>query len=214
MSQQQEIAADRLVKVIQAVQIGRKTGELIARRGEGVTFEEGTIIFVNGQVTEASVGRRNGSEALNWLSTWSNCRYTFKLSTTSELTSPRTPTTLDISELETLDTAAHPSTSPQTPNTVKQTAPLAPGGGDTTKSGSPVHTLPTPYRTLQIDTGLRIIENIGLSRSHRHLFLLVNGQRSIAELIRLMGRSQLEINALLQDLEGAAVIRIETSSKK
>jgi hypothetical protein len=212
MSQQQEIATDRLVKVIQAVQIGRRTGELIARRGEGVTFEEGTITFVNGQVTEASAGRRSGSEALNWLSTWSNCRYAFKLSTTPEFTLPRTPTTPDIAELETLDTTAHASMSPQTPITAKQAAPLAPGGEDTTRPGSAAHTPAVPQRTRQLDAGLRIIESMGLSRTHRHLFLLVDGHRSAAEMGRLMGRSEPEIDGLLRDLERAAVIRLFTLS--
>jgi len=212
MSQQQEIATDRLVKVIQTVQIGRRTGELIVKRGEGVTFEEGTITFVNGQVTEASVGRRSGSDALNSLSTWSNCRYIFKPSTTPELTSPRTPTTLDISESETLDTATRPGTSPQTPITPKPSAPLASGEGDTTRSGSLAHTPAVPHRTRQIDAGLRIIESMGLSRSHRHLFLLVDGHRSTADMGRLMGRSELEIDGLLRDLELAAVIHIFTLS--
>jgi len=214
MSQQQETATDRLVKIIQTIQIGRRSGVLMARRGEGVTFEEGTITFANGQVTEVSAGRRSGSEALNWLSTWNSCRYIFKPSTTPELTLPRTPTTLDISESETLDTATHPSTSTQAPTTAKQTAPLAPGREDTTRSASAAYTASVPFRTQQIDTGLRIIENMGLSRSHRHLFLLVDGHRSIVELARLMGRNQQEINGLLQDLERAAIIRLETNFKK
>jgi hypothetical protein len=65
-----------------------------------------------------------------------------------------------------------------------------------------------PSQTRQFDASLRIIENLQLSRAHRQLFLLINGQRSIEELILLSKRSQDEVLQLLRDLERAAVIRI------
>jgi hypothetical protein len=210
MSQQQETATDRLVKVIQAVQIGRRTGVLTARRGEGVTLEEGTVSFVNGQVMEASAGRRSGSEALNWLSAWSHCRYTFTPSTASESASPAAGT-FDIAEQETIDTTPLVKTSSQPSLLGRQTSPLLPVDEDAAGLGPPdsvTHSSIVPYRTRQIDAGLRIMESVGLSRSHRHLFLLIDGHRSMTELIRLMGRGQQEINALLQDLEMTAIIRI------
>src|SRR6266705_6406962 len=118
MSQQQETATDRLVSVIQAIQHGRKTGRLTVKRGEGITLEEGSITFVNGQITVAGVGRRSHSEALNWLSTWGNCRFTFVSLESSS--SPRTTGTLDIPN-------PLPSSSIQPP-TPRQTSPL---GADT-----------------------------------------------------------------------------------
>ena len=77
MAQQQELLTDRLVSVISSIQRGRRSGVLTAKRGEGIALEEGTIIFANGQVSQANVGRRRGSEALNWLSTWGSCRFMF-----------------------------------------------------------------------------------------------------------------------------------------
>src|SRR5215469_7579100 len=77
MAQQQGLLTDRLVSVISSIQRGRQSGVLTAKRGEGFVLEEGTITFANGQVSQASVGRRRGSEALNWLSTWGSCRFTF-----------------------------------------------------------------------------------------------------------------------------------------
>src|SRR5258708_2135180 len=74
---QQETATDRLVSVIQSIQMAQEDGVLSVRRGEGGTLEEGTIVFVNGQVKQANVGRRSGVQALNWLSTWGQCRYMF-----------------------------------------------------------------------------------------------------------------------------------------
>ena len=210
MSQQQETATDRLVKIIQTVQIGRRTGVLTAWRGEGVALEEGKISFVNGQVMEASAGRRRGSEALNWLSTWSHCRYTFTSSIASESALPGART-FGITEQGRVVTAPLANGSSQVPFLGRQTTPLPTLDEEASRSGSPgtvTHASVVPHRTQQIDAGLRILDGVGLSRSHRHLFLLINGYRSIADLVRLMGRSQQEINGLLQDMEQASIIRV------
>ncbi|TMD45306.1 MAG: MarR family transcriptional regulator [Chloroflexi bacterium] len=52
-----------------------------------------------------------------------------------------------------------------------------------------------------------MIDQIGLSRAHRHLFLLIDGYRGIQELVRLMGREQDEVQRLLNDLELAGLIQ-------
>src|ERR1700693_4773119 len=77
MVQQQEMMADRLVHIISSFQRERRSGVLTAKRGEGIFLEEGTITFATGQASQASAGRRRGSEALNWLSTWESCRFMF-----------------------------------------------------------------------------------------------------------------------------------------
>jgi hypothetical protein len=82
----ENLMVDQLVKVIESIQIGRKTGSLVATRGEGASYEAGTVVFVNGRVVQAKVGRRSDREALNWLSTWSRCRYNFVLPTGTEVT--------------------------------------------------------------------------------------------------------------------------------
>jgi DNA-binding MarR family transcriptional regulator len=64
-----------------------------------------------------------------------------------------------------------------------------------------------PYHLRSLDDGLQRIAFAGLSRAHRRLFLLIDGFRPTTELIRLMGRSQAEVESLLQDLERAGVIR-------
>jgi hypothetical protein len=64
-----------------------------------------------------------------------------------------------------------------------------------------------PYPILPYDEALAWIERVGLSRAHRRLFLLIDGYRTFPELVRLMGRVQEEVNALLRDLESAGLIR-------
>ena len=226
MAQQRETATDRLVSIIQIIQLGRKTGLLSAKRGEGITQEEGTITFIKGQITETVVGRRRGSEALNWLTTWGNCRFTFVSSDPSE-TSSLSPISARAQENDTKDT--DPRLRQQRPFMNTQTGPLI--GGESNRVGpqNPDTPLPAsaaphvpvapivpaasalpaaPFRTRQIDSALRVIENMGLSRTHRRLLLLIDGQRSIPELIRLVGRTEQEVTSLLHDLEQATVIQI------
>ena len=219
MSQQRETATDRLVSIIQLVQLGRKTGVLTAKRGDGITQEEGTITFIKGQITQTVVGRRKGSEALNWLTTWGNCRFSF-VSTDPAETSSLTPISPEGQKHETKDT--DPRLRLQRSSRNNQTGPLT--GGESTYvvtdrqsnldnqrdpvTPTPETVIPVPYRTRQIDSALRMIENMGLSRTHRHLLLLIDGQRSIPELVQLMRRSEQEIATLLHDLEQATVIQI------
>ena len=55
---------------------------------------------------------------------------------------------------------------------------------------------------------MRLIEQMGLSRTHRRLFLLIDGGRTVKELIRLMAHEPEAVQRLLQDLERAGVIQI------
>ena len=213
MAQQRETATDRLVSIIQVIQLGRKTGLLTAKRGDGITQEEGTITFIKGQITQTIVGRRKGSEALNWLTTWGNCRFTFVSSDTSETSPSLTPVSPKKPENGKVDT--DPRLHPPRTFLNRQTGPLM-----TEKSNgvgpqkpniplpAPESALTVPFRTRQIDSALRVIENMGLSRTHRHLLLLIDGQRSTPELVRLIGRSENEVASLLHDLEQATVIQI------
>src|SRR5260370_36464532 len=77
MAQQREATTDRLVGIIASIKMERRSGRLLVRRGDGLTSEEGTLVFVQGQVVEAHVGRRSGANAVNWLSTWGQARYVF-----------------------------------------------------------------------------------------------------------------------------------------
>ncbi len=215
MSQQRETATDRLVSIIQVIQLGRKTGLLTAKRGEGITQEEGTITFIKGKITQTTVGRRKGSEALNWLTTWGNCRFTFVSSDPAETSPSLTPIPPGIAEHSINDT--DPGLRPQRAVLNRQTGPLLAGESNglvpqksngAVPAPAPSTASSIPFRTRQIDSALRVIENMGLSRTHRHLLLLIDGQRSISELVRLTGRSEPEVASLLRDLEKATVIQV------
>src|SRR5262249_15210459 len=54
------------------------------------------------------------------------------------------------------------------------------------------------------------IEHLGLSRSHRRLYLLIDGHRSIDDLEPLIGRKGEEVRSMLHDLEWSGIIQIVT----
>lgn len=212
MSQPQDQVTHRLVTFIQSIQLRRGSGLLSVKRGEGASVEEGSIVFVNGQVTEAKVGRYTGSEAFNRLSTWENCHFSFVLQPSSQaerLNLAHTDTMGSLPSAVELDMLSN--TQPLSPvlegsRKDPETPPYFAQFASTEEhyfylSGAGV---PRPGRRLS--AALQMIDLMGLSRAHRRLFLLIDGKRSIDELAPLIGRTPDEVSELLRDLERASVI--------
>ncbi len=202
MSQKRGTVTDRLLSVIQVLQLGKKTGHLTVERDEGKGQEKGEIIFVQGQVTQAYGGNLRGQEALNWLSTWGACRFIFVPATVEKTTSPLAPepirpprTTQPLGDTNPRFTAAMPALHQRSAeaNTTDSLAGSSSG-------------LAVPRRTRSVNVSLHLLEQEQLSRAHRQLFLLIDGNRTIAELVRLTGRLPGEIQRLLQELEHIGLI--------
>lgn len=64
-----------------------------------------------------------------------------------------------------------------------------------------------PMRIHQNDVGIQILNRKRLSRVHLRLFLLVDGQRDVEELARLIGKKPEEVQLLLADLEAIGIIQ-------
>jgi hypothetical protein len=184
---QRGTTTDRLADIIQVLRLAHKTGVLTVERGEAgtITYEEGTMHFVDGQVIEAHTGYRNGIDAFNWLSTWRTCRFAFIPAQSSSNPSSYTlqPYRSTTSGSRSPDNEYYPH--PSTPTDA------------------------TPRRLRHPNQVLPHFEHLGLSRTHRHLFLLVDGKRTTTELIRLMQHrsGSDEVYALLADLERAGLIQ-------
>src|SRR5216110_1436537 len=179
----QKIVIDNLAKIIQAIQVGRTTGSLVATRGDGASYELGTLVFVNGRVVQARVGRREGREAFNWLSTWGKCRYTFVLSVTSERAA------------ESLLGGDQDDQFMQ-----EESRPSSDGSGEMNER--------VPYKNKPVGYGLQVLSEKSLSRTHRHVFLLVDGPRRVGDLMRLLQLNENEVLTLLYDLQDTGVISL------
>jgi len=198
MAQQREATTDRLVGIIATIKIERKSGHLRVRRGEGLTSEEGILIFIQGQITQANVGRRNGADALNWLSTWGQAHYIF--------TSPGSDEEADLAF------SSLPSSSPgraatnpglraaQVHTDKLETEPLSENNCE------------VPRICVALSEATTRIDHSGLSRSHKRLYLLINGRRSIDDLEPLIGKKNEEVRSMLHDLEWLGVIQMSSLS--
>jgi Domain of unknown function (DUF4388) len=221
MSEQQEMMTDRLVSVISSIQRERRSGVLTVKRGEGIFLEEGTIVFANGQISQASVGRLRDSAARNWLSTWESCRFLFVQNSSGSgvhNSQPSLPAQGRVTSPPALGPPPHMTNTrrpnPQTPMPSPpegQEEPRLAGERERIGKNGRIDTPASvaPYPTQQHDMALRLIEQQGLSRVHRQLFYLIDGRRSIVDLVRLTGKRGSELYKLLGDLERAHVIRIK-----
>ena len=213
---QYETTTQGLVGIIHSIKLEQKSGMLRARRGEGTMQEEGTIVFVNGRMTQASAGRRIGMAALNWLCTWGSCHYMFISSAReveqSDIFSSASSNEDLLTQTDRLTGTQHADTGPM--GRMPVSLPVTPvpfpqayeANNGARAAPDEYHIVPRSTSSLQ-DT-LRLIEHYQLSRSHRQLFLLINGQRSLKELMHLVGKEREEILALLHDLESLGVIHI------
>jgi hypothetical protein len=195
MTQQRGTATKQLSTVITALQVGQKTGILTVERGEGKTFEGGTIIFVHGQVAQAAIGSYTGRDAATKLFSWQACRFSF---------APLLP--------EDSALAAHLVPHPQTgAKTVTQNGHKPSSGNHQTNSTAEGDMSRRPLMAVpqqSMDDVLRILDRQGFSRTHRRLLLLIDGRRSISELAALIGRTQNETATLLTDLWRAGLTRL------
>ena len=158
-------------------------------------------------MTEAFSGRHRGSDAFNLLCLWEKCTFLFISA------NPQDKPLF----FSTQQSQVAPTTKPLTQPFVA-VSPLrmhaasreeeAPSAGQNAIQPVTLQVTLIPYPTRQTASALRVIESFNLSRIHRQVLLLIDGQRSIAELIRLTSRNQNEMYRILQELEQAAVIRI------
>lgn len=192
---------DSLAKIIQTLSSGGMSGRLIARREMEMRLEEGEILFTKGKIVEAKTAYRVGVEALNWMRTWQDCAFSFHPSRESQHIPVRG------NGANVRNTTGLNQTSPvKKPLGVRrqksETSSLVAVQQDTLFPEA------VPYRTQDNDKALQLLKEAACSRIHRHIFLLVDGHRSINDLMRLIGREKDEVVKLLRDLEKLDVIHI------
>jgi hypothetical protein len=236
MTQRRVTATKQLSTVISVIQLGKKTGLLSVERGKGPTFEEGTITFLQGQIVNAVLGSLQSRDAVASLSGWKDCHFSFSQMQPHELgsiTNNRMQSTMN-----TMSSSPHHHTSPSrdspsftpvppifTHNTGADNMPTQTSGEfpaihvtrhtdqlywQSATHTDPLNRKPNTIRTgATIETIIQAMDRQGYSRLHRHLYLLIDGNRSVVELGNLIGRPIDETIAILSDLERAGLIHQE-----
>jgi hypothetical protein len=197
---------DSLAEIIQTLSSGGMSGRLLARRERDMRLEEGEILFTKGKIVDAKAAYRVGIEALDWMRTWQDCAFSFRPSKESQHISILPPTAPnDVANAK--STTGFNQVSP-----VKKPLGVRRQKSDTSSlvAVQPETLLPeaVPYRTQADDKALQLLKKGACSRIHRHIFLLVDGHRSVSDLMRLIGRDKDEVVKLLRYLEKLDIIHI------
>lgn len=188
----------QLATIIQRIQMEGRNGLLFVKRGEGNNLEEGTILFTNGKMEDARVGRRTKFDAFKYLCTWEYYEFSF-----------RTPDgKILLFSLPSPAPKEYRSPGPS-PSSLRSTSTSSLFDSSPIEKRTPEEVVLVPQHSRhQLSDGLQAVEKMGLTRGHRRLFLLINGERSVAELARLTAFSEDEVYQRLHDLEKAAVIHM------
>ena len=208
MQPQRTAITDRLSDVINIIHMGEKSGVLTVERGENRTFEEGFIRFNSGRIVEANTNQLSGMPAFTYLNSWLACRFSFVVETPNDppfqaqSTQPL-PINRDL-----------PHTNPTTPTPATNyyhSDPMIITNHDDKLYAYRAVQRSRPNIPLRLQAGEKAIQlpenTVSLSRLHRRLLMLVDGQRSVIELARLISRSNDETQLLLDDLERLNFIR-------
>jgi hypothetical protein len=178
-------STDNLADVIQVLQLVRKTGLLqVQRCTVGNSVEQGTITLYDGQVVDATVNQLRGQDAFKKLMTWTVCYFVLE--------------------------AAPPTTTFSDPLQPVAGVPVRVTTTEEQKYSKELSATYSvvPRRLLQINGALPDFNRLGLSRAHRQLFLLIDGKRSVYELIGLIRRHPQEVLGILSDLESTDLINL------
>ncbi len=203
MQPQRTAMTDCLADVIHIIHMGEKSGVLTVERGENATLEEGLITFISGRVVEARIGQQSGMTAFTYLNSWQVCHFSFIAQIPNDALLPPQ----SVQPLPAYRGPASTGPAAKTP----YSNPLAPVSQNDRLHAN--HDIAGPRLTIpvRLQVGEEVLqrpENTArLSRIHRRLLMLINGQRSISELARLMSRSIEETQPLLNDLERSGFIQ-------
>lgn len=202
MQPQRETMTDSLADIIHIIRLGGKSGTLTVERGEAKTLEEGFIVFADGRILEARAGQSSGLQAFNYLNTWTVCRFSFLDHAASDVTMLYQPASFSPpgEKFPPKDVTVPKKGQFVTSHFTQQ------GNDMYTNNGGSVTAFRLPSRSRAGEVALEQPERVHISRLQKRLLLLINGQRSLSELARLIIRSPEETQTLLEELERAGFI--------
>lgn len=203
MQPQRETMTDSLADIIHIIRLGGKSGTLTVERGEAKTLEEGFIAFADGRILEVKAGQSSGQQAFNYLNTWTACRFSFIDYATPDVPMSYQPVSFPRSGEKFLQKDGSMSAMER-----MTTAPLAQQNNDMYRGNEgSVAAFSLPSRSRAGDVALQQPERVHLSRLQKRLLLLINGQRNLNELARLIIRSPEETQQLLRELERSGFVQ-------
>lgn len=206
MANSRENIAGSISEVLELIRFRRQSGLLSVRRIQQGRFEEGEIYFQQGQPTYARASTLAGQEALSWLMSWQQLQYEFVVGapfpTKSSVTLPVAPPT----EPENAPPPAWPApySSPSRDSTGEQPVPPA----QPTQASRSTNTAEVERRIPRKARQEENVMSLPLTRPQRLVYMLVDGERTIADLSRCTRKSVQEVCRLLSELQEQGLVAL------
>lgn len=183
--------AESISDILQAAYVRQQSGLLnieCMHEGRG---EKGDLYILAGQPIYARTGKRSGQEALEYMFTWHTLRFSLVAD------APRPPANLS-SRIR-----ISPPASPFNPPTLPPPGPSmarASTGLTASEQRIPQKMALEHYAVLP-----------SLTRRQRLIYLLIDGQRTIADLSRCSGKTPTEVETILDELQQIGLVVLFTS---
>jgi hypothetical protein len=213
MTKGRDIAAESLESLLEIARRQRRHGLLRAEYVQRGRLEEGEIYLAAGQPIYAHTGRLVGIEALNYLLSWRNIRFSFvtdvpqppvniyfssrQSNTTTPLgvrTQPFTPMRLPVTDGLRWNTQPQPTVQPPSPPVQPPAPPV--------RASTPGIERMIPYK----NGPERDVVSLGLARRLRVIYFLIDGQHSVADLAQTTHKTIQEMEVLLNELRDLGLI--------
>lgn len=179
--------AERLGDLLSTLYIQQQSGLLTVESFQQGRWEEGELYILTGQPIYARLEKMGGQEALQRLLLWRSLRFAFAMD------APRPPANLPASVgALSAPVPVQPAVAPRI------TTNLLTGGGRPPRGDLVPHKLGASPQALALP----------LTHRQRMIYLLINGQRTIADLSRTSGKTIPEVEEILQALQYHGLIRM------
>lgn len=235
MTKGRDKVAESLSDIVQMISSRRRSGLLSLERYNAGRFEEGEIYFEKGRPAQAFFERLSGQEAFATLSGWRNVYYSFTVDVPVPVAPPMPGSTPPYTATEPLvklrrttgpvqqanelpptfplrhSSQPRPPTGPQ-PSTRQTSSPNLPpqeGVARERATGSPSGSgnnwgfeALVPHRLSNEQNVLAL----PLTRPQRSVYLLVDGARTVADLVRCTSKPMQDVERLLMELKQQGLI--------
>ncbi len=229
MTKGRDKVAESLSDILQMISSRRRSGLLSLERYNGGRFEEGEIYFEKGRAVQAFFAMQSGQEALAVLSSWRNVYYSFIADVPVPAAPPMSPGNVSggippYSTTEPLAKLRNTTGPTRQTNEFTPTSPLRrssqsqppTGPRQLQSSGGSGQERTTGYNNPPSGSGSawgfsalvpRRLSNeqnvlsLPLTRPQRSIYLLVDGIRTVADLVRCTGKTAQDVEQLLMELK-------------
>ncbi|MEO7018576.1 MAG: DUF4388 domain-containing protein [Ktedonobacteraceae bacterium] len=198
MTKGRDIAAESISDLLEVAHLQRRNGMLRVEYSQGGYLEEGEIYLQAGEPISAHVGSLTGNEALHYLLGWRNIYFAFS----TEIPSPSVNIVSGVragrASAPVNPMFAPPSQGPRWNLVEEHTAAVAPR---TPPSVSNMTWL-VPQKAAHAQNAL----SFSLTRRQRLIYFLIDGQRSVGDIARTTGKSVMDVELMLSELQERGLI--------